>query len=47
MHTAQLGKPQLITPEDLRALIQRHAPAEISRIYGEAFNSTGSQAEEG
>ena len=47
MHTAQLGKPQLITPEDLRALIQRHAPAEISRIYGEAFTSTGTQAEEG
>jgi hypothetical protein len=27
-------------------LIQRHAPAEISRVYDEAFNSTGSQAEE-
>jgi superfamily I DNA/RNA helicase len=37
MHAAQLGKPQLITPEGLRALIQRHAPAEISRVYGEAF----------
>jgi superfamily I DNA/RNA helicase len=37
MHTAQLGKPQLITPDELRALIQRHAPAEISRVYGEGF----------
>ncbi|MCX5947455.1 MAG: AAA family ATPase [Cyanobacteria bacterium] len=37
MHAAQLGKPQLITPEELRALIQRHAPAEIIRVYGDAF----------
>jgi len=37
IHTAQLGRPQLITPDELRALIQRDAPAEISRIYGEAF----------
>jgi mRNA-degrading endonuclease RelE of RelBE toxin-antitoxin system len=37
MHAAQLGKPQLIAADDLRALIQRHAPAEISRVYGEAF----------
>ena len=37
MHAAQLGKPQLIAPDALRALIQRHAPAEISRVYGEGF----------
>jgi mRNA-degrading endonuclease RelE of RelBE toxin-antitoxin system len=37
MHAAQLGKPQLIAPEALRALIDQHAPAEISRVYGEAF----------
>jgi mRNA-degrading endonuclease RelE of RelBE toxin-antitoxin system len=37
MHTAQLGKPRLIAPEDLRALIHKHAPAEISRVYGEGF----------
>ena len=37
MHTAQLGKPQLIAADHLRALIHQHAPAEISRVYGEAF----------
>ncbi|MEB3360553.1 MAG: 3'-5' exonuclease [Synechococcaceae cyanobacterium] len=37
MHTVQLGKPQRITAADLRALIQRHASPEISRVYGEAF----------
>ncbi|MFN9546684.1 MAG: 3'-5' exonuclease [Cyanobacteriota bacterium] len=37
MHTAQLGKDQRITADDLRALIQRHAPAQISRVYGQAF----------
>ena len=37
MHTAQLSKPQLIPAEDLRALIQRHAPGEICRVYGEGF----------
>ena len=31
MHTAQLGKHQLIAADELRALIQRHAPVEISR----------------
>jgi superfamily I DNA/RNA helicase len=36
-HTAQLGKPQLIAPEDLQELIEWHAPPEISRVYGEAF----------
>ncbi|MFM9101535.1 MAG: UvrD-helicase domain-containing protein, partial [Cyanobium sp.] len=34
MHAAQLGKPQLIAADDLRALIHQHAPAEISRVYG-------------
>jgi len=38
MHAAHLGKPNRITAEDLDALIRRHAPAEISRIYGEAFS---------
>jgi mRNA-degrading endonuclease RelE of RelBE toxin-antitoxin system len=38
MHTAHLGKPNRIAAEDLDALIRRHAPAEISRIYGEAFS---------
>lgn len=37
MHTAQLGHHPLIAAEDLRALIQRHAPLEISRVYGEGF----------
>lgn len=37
MHTAQLGKPQLIAADDLHALIRQHAPAEISRVYGDAF----------
>jgi hypothetical protein len=37
MHTAQLGKPRPIAPDDLRALIHRHAPAEICRFYGEGF----------
>jgi mRNA-degrading endonuclease RelE of RelBE toxin-antitoxin system len=37
MHTAQLGKPRLIAPEDLRALIHRHAPEEICRVYGDGF----------
>jgi superfamily I DNA/RNA helicase len=38
MHAAHLGKPNRIAAEDLDALIRRHAPAEISRIYGEAFS---------
>ena len=37
MHTAQLGKPQLIAPEALRELIEQHAPPEICRVYGQAF----------
>jgi superfamily I DNA/RNA helicase len=37
MHTAQLGKPQLMAADALMELIQRHAPAEISRVYGQAF----------
>ncbi len=38
IHTAHLGKPNRISSEDLQALIRRHAPSEISRIYGEAFS---------
>ena len=38
MHAAHLGKPNRIAAEDLDALIRRHAPAEINRIYGEAFS---------
>lgn len=38
MHAAHLGKPNRIAAEDLDALIRRHAPAEISRLYGEAFS---------
>ena len=38
MHAAHLGKPNRIVSEDLDALIRRHAPGEISRIYGEDFS---------
>jgi mRNA-degrading endonuclease RelE of RelBE toxin-antitoxin system len=37
MHTAQLGKPQLIANEALRELIEGHASPEIIRVYGKAF----------
>ena len=38
MHAAHLGKPNRIASTDLDALIRKHAPAEISRIYGEEFS---------
>lgn len=38
MHAAHLGKPNRIAAEDLDALIRRHAPGEISRVYGEDFS---------
>ena len=38
MHAVHLGKPNRILQADLDAMIHRHAPAEISRIYGEAFS---------
>jgi hypothetical protein len=37
IYAAHLGKPNRISPEDLDTLLRRHAPAEICRIYGEAF----------
>ncbi|MFM8277059.1 MAG: 3'-5' exonuclease [Cyanobium sp.] len=37
LHTAQLGTPKLVDAQQLTAMIRHHAPAEISRIYGEAF----------